>query len=492
MVTFFEKIAEHAARIPERVALFDERCRISYGEMPSLIEAYEKCLIDAGLNENSTVGLNIKDDISHILICLALLKMRAHQAVLASHESDVSHQNLSRRLGVSHVVRTGEGFDPLNPSLDRFEIVSRSKTENLQEGGRQSGAVLYVATSGTTGLPRIVPLPEQLLALQYTHQSLAFQQERYRKLKWDNCLVLSSCEHSITKRYRLRSLWVGDTSVFAGSDERSASDLADLIAKRNVTALLVSSQEAQRLASGGRRVELQTSLHVTGMRVPWDLRKAILQNLCENLYVFYGASEVSFISVAVPGEHDERESVGLPLAHVAVEIVDKEGRSLPIGEIGEIRIRTPATVHSYFDDPVESAARFRDGWCYPGDMAALTDTGHLIIHGRKDDMMNLNGINIYPAEIERVFEAHPGVAAAAAFPLKSRIHGDIPAVALELVPGAIWTERDFLQYGSDRLGLRSPRKIVIREALPRNHMGKVLKAEIAATLLSPLGGEKGV
>ena len=81
---------------------------------------------------------------------------------------------------------------------------------------------------------------------------------------------------------------------------------------------------------------------------------------------------------------------------------------------------------SYVDDPELSSRRCRDGWFWPGVVVRRRADGVLIVEGRKDDMMILNGINIFPAEIEQVLESHPAVAAAAALPLESPAHGHIP------------------------------------------------------------------
>jgi len=117
-------------------------------------------------------------------------------------------------------------------------------------------------------------------------------------------------------------------------------------------------------------------------------------------------------------------------------------------------------------------------------MACMTNEGQLIVQGRKDDMMIMNSINIYPAEIERAFEAHPEISAAAAFPIKSRVHGDIPAAAVELKKGSTLTETALMQYARNQLGIRYPRKVVILKDMPRNSAGKILKNEIIASLSS--------
>ena len=145
-------------------------------------------------------------------------------------------------------------------------------------------------------------------------------------------------------------------------------------------------------------------------------------------------------------------------------------------------MKAEGMIDGYYDDPIETAAKFRNDWFYPGDLGSLTKDGQLVVHGRADDMMILNGINIYPSEVERAFDAHPNVAASAAFPVKSRIHGEIPVVALELKLGSQITEAELLAYAREKLGMRGPRKIMLLDKLPRNALGKVLKTELADKL----------
>jgi acyl-coenzyme A synthetase/AMP-(fatty) acid ligase len=94
-------------------------------------------------------------------------------------------------------------------------------------------------------------------------------------------------------------------------------------------------------------------------------------------------------------------------------------------------------------------------------------------------MMSLNGINIFPAEIERVLDAHPAVKESAAFPVSSALLGDIPAAAVELrVAGSVVAE-SLVAYARERLGVRAPRRIAVLEALPRNAAGKIMKSDLA-------------
>ena len=93
--------------------------------------------------------------------------------------------------------------------------------------------------------------------------------------------------------------------------------------------------------------------------------------------------------------------------------------------------------------------------------------------------MILNGINIFPAEVERVLEAMPGVRHAACFPLRSEVHGEIPVAAVELVDRAGIGVDAVMTWARGQLGLRAPRKIVVVDELPRNPQGKIARLELA-------------
>jgi long-chain acyl-CoA synthetase len=95
-------------------------------------------------------------------------------------------------------------------------------------------------------------------------------------------------------------------------------------------------------------------------------------------------------------------------------------------------------------------------------------------------MMIMNGINIYPVEIERILERHPAVESAAAFPLASAMHGQIPVAAVELRAGTRCAGGELVAFARDALGMRAPRRVEVVAALPRNAQGKVMKRELAA------------
>jgi long-chain acyl-CoA synthetase len=270
---------------------------------------------------------------------------------------------------------------------------------------------------------------------------------------------------------------MGGTNVFRPPRD---FDEAMFCREYGVTCLDISRMHASNLAAQGGPGRFDgVKLRTGGSAIPIDVRRAIEQQVTPLLYVRYASTESGAIAMAGPGEHDEAETVGRPLPGVDLQIVGPDDRPLPTGETGRIRLRALGMATGYLDGGEQAASRFRDGWFWSGDVGMLRPDGSLIVQGRQDDMMILNGVNIFPAEIERVLERHPAVHVAAALPLPSRVHGQIPVAAVELRADAVAAPTELQSYAREHLGLRAPRRILVIDRLPRNSQGKIMRREIA-------------
>jgi acyl-CoA synthetase (AMP-forming)/AMP-acid ligase II len=255
--------------------------------------------------------------------------------------------------------------------------------------------------------------------------------------------------------------------------------LIDFVAAYNVTCLDISIMHAADIASlDGANKLSAVKLRTGGSAIPYALRKRIEETVTRNLYVRYAATECGSISMAGPGEHDDEETVGRIPDSVELEIVDDFDNRLSVGECGQIRLRAAGVATCYLNSPEHTAKRFKNGWFYPGDMGCIRNDGALIIRGRSDDMFVLNGINIFPTEIERILEGHPDVGCAAALGLPSKVHGHIPVAAVEMKKSALTSPAELRQFARVALGLRAPRRIIVLERLPRNSQGKIARREL--------------
>ncbi|MEO8487008.1 MAG: class I adenylate-forming enzyme family protein [Betaproteobacteria bacterium] len=475
---FVERIKRHADRDPDRAAIVSLDVAISYRELVGRVDACARALAAQGLGAGEIVGLTVGDEALHLVATLALLELGIPQVSLGTHDPMPMRARLAARVGVARIVAASHD-DRLDDLL--FATVgSAGGGHPSRPAPFHDEPVVYFTGSGTTGEPKVVRMSERQIALQADRGYTDYGPERV--------LRLASVEHNNSKRLRLHCLWQGGTCVLRGAEPVALSTLCERFAVSWLDVAAYHLEDFVRSASPAHRFPAHTRLRCGGSRVPHRLRQEVLANVSAELHVSYGTTELGGVCIAYPHEHaDPREPVGQPLAGVEVEIVDTERRPVASGEVGEIRLRAPGMVTGYVGDPEATKRHFVDGWFYPGDLVCRLPGGALCISGRVDDMMILNGINIFPAEVERVLESMPGVQQAKCFALRSDMHGEIPVAVVE-VSGAEGPRADAIaQWARGWLGVRAPRRIVVVDALPRNAQGKVARRDLAA-LVPPMAG----
>ncbi|MBU2608614.1 MAG: fatty acid--CoA ligase family protein [Chloroflexi bacterium] len=125
----------------------------------------------------------------------------------------------------------------------------------------------------------------------------------------------------------------------------------------------------------------------------------------------YGSGDTSAISTTSFNDTQEVRlaTVGFPVPGNEVMIIDGEGNPSPPGEIGEVRAKGPALASGYYGHPEITAELWQDGWIATGDAGKIDEAGHVVLLGRKRDVIIRGGQNIYPSEIENLLMRHPGV-----------------------------------------------------------------------------------
>ncbi|MCX6895304.1 MAG: long-chain fatty acid--CoA ligase [Verrucomicrobia bacterium] len=194
----------------------------------------------------------------------------------------------------------------------------------------------------------------------------------------------------------------------------------------------------------------------------------------------YGPTESSPVATVNPIYGENRAgSVGKPIPNVELSIRDEVGGELPIGEFGEICIRGGNVMRGYWHQPEETAKVLRAGWLYTGDVGYGDADGYFYITDRKKDMLLVNGINVYPREIEEVMYQFPGVKEVAVIGLPDARRGEQPVAFVAAADGVTLDEKALVQFVRERMAdYKVPRKIIFLTALPRNATGKILKTEL--------------
>ncbi len=174
-------------------------------------------------------------------------------------------------------------------------------------------------------------------------------------------------------------------------------------------------------------------------------------------------------------------TIGVPLPGVDVSIKDDDGKSLPIGESGEICIKGPNVMVGYYNQPEENAKAFTpDGYMRTGDVGIMADTGYIRIVDRKKDMILVSGFNVFPNELEQVISLCPGVLECAAIGVEDAKQGEAIKVFVVRSEASL-SEEDVMKFCRKELtGYKVPKYIEFRDDLPKTNVGKILRRELRA------------
>jgi long-chain acyl-CoA synthetase len=194
----------------------------------------------------------------------------------------------------------------------------------------------------------------------------------------------------------------------------------------------------------------------------------------------YGLSEASPVVSKNPlrGAH-KAGSIGIPIPNVEMSVQDESGKMLGVGETGEICVRGGNVMMGYWNQPEETKKVMRDGWLLTGDVGHRDADGYYYITDRKKDMLIVNGINVYPREIEEVIYHFPGVKEAAVIGVPDERRGEQPVAFVAAAEGQTLDEKALHEFIRTKLAdYKVPKQIVILPALPKNATGKILKTEL--------------
>ncbi len=197
----------------------------------------------------------------------------------------------------------------------------------------------------------------------------------------------------------------------------------------------------------------------------------------------YGLTEAAPVVSINPDDHGRRKpgTVGLPLPGIEVKIVDDNGQPLPTGVPGELAVKGPNVMRGYLNRPDDTAKSIRDGWLYTGDIAALDADGYIKIIDRKKDLIIVDGLNVYPFEVEEALYRHPAVKDCAMIGVpheheEGKELGIMYVVSQNGIRPAAKELRDYLS--KHVAHYKIPRRFIMIDELPRTATGKILKKEI--------------
>ncbi len=211
--------------------------------------------------------------------------------------------------------------------------------------------------------------------------------------------------------------------------------------------------------------------------VPYALKQELIEKLGDGfLYEVYGSTELGVVTVLAPADQLRKPgSCGTTYGPIEVRIVRDDGSEAPVGEAGELFIRTTLEMDGYHHTD-EHLAQHGADWKSVGDVAYLDDEGYLFICDRKKDMIISGGVNIYPAEIEAVIHEHPAILDVAVLGIPDDEWGERVHTMVQPRADATLDLDELRAFVEERVGgYKRPRDYEVRDELPRTDSGKLLK-----------------
>lgn len=483
-----ELVAQARAR-PQALALVLGERRLSFWELDAAVWGAAAGLHAQGVMPGATVALRLRDPASLVLALLGLMRLGATPLTLAPSATVNQVRELAQEARAQYLlVEPGSALDvgcevlPFDERLVRTQDATGALMSSTPKA-----PCLLVTGSGTTGRPRLMALTHAQMRARFN-----ILQNCYGLRPGDKMMVLSPM-YFATPTYRvLAALANGATGIVW--DQRGK--IGEAVEAALPSVLHLSVFHAEQLLLHHQK---DSSFDLSAVRVvsigassiSETLRAHLRNELKACLHINYGTNEAFTICYAYPSDLNSAAGVvGRPAPGVTVEIVKESGCQAATGEIGQVRVRGPAQIGVYLNG--SDADRFRDGWFYPGDLAQWAPDGQLIHCGRADQMMIKNGINIYPAEIERVLAEHPAVREVVAFPLQHAVAQDLPVCAVVLHDNTAALHEELEAFAHARLGAKTPRAVVVVKAIPRNEQGKPVRAELTRLVAMALGRRRSL
>ena len=366
---------------------------------------------------------------------------------------------------------------------------------NLQhvapQSPRPSDVAMVLMTSGSTGVPKVVPLSHQNVCT-----SAADVARSVGLTSQDRCLVMWQQFHiGGLVDLLLAPLSVGSgLIVTSGLAEQRFFELTKRLEPTwfqgvpTTLGALAKYADLQGIETG--KTSLRFIRSVAAALTP-ELQNRLAKLFGVPIIRTFGMTEASplITSTALPPVLDKPGSVGRPCG-TQVRICGLNMTNLGTGEPGEVAIRGPNVFAGYENNAEANSTAFREGWFITGDIGYFDTDGDLFLVGRAKEQINRGGYKIMPAEVEEALSRHPAVQESAVFGLAHTTLGEDIAAAVSLKPGANVSAATLRVFLSEFLAAHKvPSRITIMENLPRNPVGKLDRLAMAQTAAAELDSQ---
>ncbi len=367
-----------------------------------------------------------------------------------------------------------------------FDLVGDPVREGPRLGGfaQADDIALVLHTSGTTARPKMVPLSQHNISasVQNIVKILSLLPE-------DRCLNIMPLFHIHGLIAAVLGSLASGSSVFCTQGFNALKFFSWMKEANPSWYTAVPTMHQAILSRASRNRETIDSVQLRFLRsssaaLPTQVMKELEKTFNAPLIEAYGMTEAAHQMASNPLPQRVRKpgTVGIPTG-VEISIMDKSGRHLSPGSIGEVVIRGPSVTTGYQNNSDANAKAFSDGWFRTGDQGVIDDDGYLRLTGRLKEIINRGGEKISPQEVDEVLMTHPAVVQAVTFAVPHDKLGEEVAAALVLRKGTTTTEVEIRDFASHRLAdFKVPRRMIFLDEIPKGPTGKIQRISLANKL----------
>lgn len=498
--------ALHGANSPDKPAVLWRDRSVTYGQLDSRMNRAAAGLQRLGFRRNTSVVIMMRNRpeflevqggagrLGAAAVSVSWRSTAAELVYLAQHcgakaivfEADLWHvvEQAKKSLpGIDPRAFIAVGGDAPGCSLYEDDLLVGSGAPPKVLIDVQDDAAVVIYTSGTTGKPKgaVRKFPKDAM-----HAAMQFVCETPMRVD-DIHLVTCPLYHSTAFGFLAFNALLGGTAVLM--EEFKPEPFLELVERHGVTTTAVVPTILHRVMAldpsikGKYDVRSMRAIFTVGAPLSGPLGTSVMDHFGDVLYNCYGATETGLVTMAKPSDlRAAPGSIGKALPGNEVRLLDDNGIEVPLGQVGELYVRNKMLVAGYHNDDESTRASMKDGFFSVGDLARRDRDGRYAIEGRKRDMIISGGVNVYPAEVEEVLEAHPDVAEVAIVGVDDPEWGERVRAFVVKRAGSSIDDGTLKVWCRERLaGPKVPRDFVFLDALPRNQMGKVLKRELRVT-----------
>ncbi len=496
-MTLSTLLSERAKEYPKRICIKFEDRTLTYSEADNAVTLTAGGLKEKGLDNGDRAAILMENSPEYIGSYFAIIRSGSIavplNTFLTAHEISYILKDSGCRLLIygdkfsSTVAAIKENIPDIT-CLKFNEIPQKQVSSYI---GDEDDVAVFLYTSGTTGFPKGAML---------THKNLLSDAEACIRVMEvsdkDRVLLFLPLFHSFTFTVCVIAPIYAGARIVILQSVRPFSKIINSIFKDRITLFVAVPAVYNILAR--RKVPFLLRLflkYLINIRACVSGASALPE---ETLYAFenrfkipliegYGLTEASpVISINPLRGLRKKGSVGIPIPNVEAAVAGEQGEILGRNEAGELIVKGPNIMKGYFNKQDETKTTLKEGWLYTGDIARIDEDGYIYIVDRKKDLIIVDGMNVYPREVEDIIIKHPSVEECAMVGIPDDKGSETPVLFVKKKENTELTEKGIKEYLKGGIAqFKTPRRVIFIEEFPKTATGKIKKAELRKMEIKP-------